>query len=820
MKKRHLPVKLNWLCSLSLSLLLASPASHAALTDYTDTQQQAYQTIAQSLSEQNETTLTAELIEPVTYWVDAINGIDDFARTGQIDQPWKSITWAFNNIPFANDTANIVVRAGTYSPAVLYVGQERGGNTEETLPFNIIAYPTDTVVLDGTNVAANGAMISIASASNVSISGLQISNITGTGKSAIYIANSDKITVENNSIHDSQWTTDTAAANTPTLADRLNGVAVVGTSTNITIENNYLYNLVTGYGEPVLVLAPAVAVISNNTMYGNDPEFFENQQYYVSTTGDDDLGIGTLDQPWKTVHKALFSIPFGEDNATINIREGTYQIPTAMFFDVSRGGADGKYFTVKSYEGETAVIDGGLLTTDFGAMVSVSSGAYVRIEGLSFTNLTGPKSGIYITGSSHHVALIDNKIFGMTWADDEGEDESAPTPSDNLNPIAVIGNNATTPLSDIIIRGNEMYDIVPGYSEGIKIVGNVTNFLVEDNEVRDIANIGIVAAGNYTWVLDDAGVLIPADVNHARNGIIRNNIVFNAVSPIANSAGIYLDGAHNVLVEGNTSHSNSVGYSIGSEQPGTAQDNTLKNNVAYDNSDAGLVVGTVHADATVVTTLVEGNEFKNNYRKGGYGGEVTIQQVDGLVIQQNSFESLTDLVIVASQPATNITMNSNTYSSMSADPDALVFEWGGITGTSYIGLDQFQAQTCLDLNSAYAGSLTEATSATMTQCSTDETGGEVIEEEVAEGETTDEVADDVVNDSGDTTHADGHKNNRKHNKKHKNKNKNKDKKNGKSKSSRAKNDAEWDKRWDKKWDKRWDKKWDERWEKRQRQNRK
>ncbi|PWQ94690.1 right-handed parallel beta-helix repeat-containing protein [Leucothrix arctica] len=790
MKRFNLSIKLNWMCSLGLSLLLTAPASHAALTDYTEVQQQAYQTIAQSLSEQNETALTAELIEPVTYWVDAVNGIDDFARTGQIDQPWKSITWAFNNIPFANDTANIVVRAGTYSPAVLYVGQERGGNAEETLPFNLIAYPADTVVLDGTNVADNGAMISIASASNVSISGLQISNITGTGKSAIYIANSDKITISNNSIHDSQWTTDTVAAISPTLADRLNGVAVVGTSTDITVENNNLYNLVTGYGEPILVLSPAVATVSNNITYGNDPEFFENQQYYVSTAGDDDLGIGTLEQPWQTVHKALFSIPFGEDNATINIREGTYQIPTAMYFDVSRGGADGKYFTVKSYEGETAVIDGGLLTTDFGAMVSVSSGAYVRIEGLSFTNLTGPKSGIYITGSSHHVALIDNKIFGMTWADDEGEDESAPTPSDNLNPIAVIGNNATTPLSDIIIRGNEMYDIVPGYSEGIKIVGNVTNFLVEDNEVRDIANIGIVAAGNYTWVLDDAGVLIPADVNHARNGIIRNNVVSNAVSPIANSAGIYLDGAHNVLVEGNTSHSNSVGYSIGSEQPGTAQDNTLKNNVAYDNSDAGLVVGTVHADATVVATLVEGNEFKNNYRKGGYGGEVTIQQVDGLVIQQNSFESLTDVVIVASQPATNITMNNNTYSSLSADPDALVFDWGGITGTSYIGLDQFQAQTCLDLNSAYEGSLTEATNTTLTQCSTGETDDEVVEEVIEEEVTEEETTDEVVDDSDD------HKN--KHNKKHKNKNKDKkNRKNGKNKANRAKNDAEWDERWEK-----------------------
>ncbi|RVU85570.1 hypothetical protein EOL70_06365 [Leucothrix sargassi] len=793
MRRIKLPTKLNWLCSLGLVTLLATPVSHAAISDYTDTQQQAYQVVAQSLTEQNGVALTADTIESVTYWVDAANGVDDYSRTGQIDQPWKSITWALNNIPFANDEANIIVRAGTYSPAVLYIGEERGGNAELALPFNIMAYPTEDVVLDGSNVADNGALISVASASNVHISGLQISNISGAGKSAIYIANSNKIIIANNNIHDSQWTTDAQAALTPTLADRLNGVAVVGTSTDITIENNSLYNLVTGYGEPILVVEPAVALVSNNTTYDNDPEFFENQQYYVSKSGSDELGIGTIDQPWQTIHKALFSIPFGEDNATINVREGTYQIPTAMFFDAQRGGSEGKYFTVKAYEGEEVIVDGSLLTTDFSAMVSVSNAGYVRIEGLSFTNLIGPKSAIFISGTSNNIAFINNKLFGMTWADDEGEDEQAPTPSDNLNPIAVIGNHATIPLTGVTIRGNEMYDLVTGYSEGIKIVGNVTDFLVEDNEVRDIANIGIVAAGNYTWVVDESGVQIPNDVNHARNGIIRNNVVYNAVSPIANSAGIYLDGAHSVLVEGNTSYSNSVGYSVGSEQPGTAESNILRGNLAYDNDDAGLVVGTVHANAAVLDTTIDGNEFKNNYRKGGYGGEVTIQQVDGLMLQNNTFESLTDVVIVASQPSTDIEMLSNTYVSASADPSALVFDWGGITGTSYVGLDQFQTQTCLELDTASIEALT--------QCGID---------------TNNDADADADADDGR-----GHKHNKfknKHSKKHKKEKKqkhhNKSKHDNKRSKGRSNDNSSWDEKWDARWDAKWDKRWDAKWDKR------
>lgn len=219
----------------------------------------------------------------------------------------------------------------------------------------------------------------------------------------------------------------------------------------------------------------------------------------------------------------------------------------------------------------------------------------------------------------------------MTWVEDEAsQDANDPLPSDNLNPIAVIGNNATQAINNIVIRGNELANIVPGYSEGIKIVGNVSDFVVAKNYIHHITNIGIVAAGNYPWIEDSSGVGIPNEVNHARNGVIRNNIVHDAVSPVANSAGIYLDGALNVTVSGNTSYNNSVGFSVGSEQPGDATGNTLRRNVAYDNTDPGLVVGTIHEGAVVRDTTIASNEFRNNYSKGGYGGEMTIQAVDGL----------------------------------------------------------------------------------------------------------------------------------------------------------------------------------------------
>ncbi|MGB1311979.1 MAG: right-handed parallel beta-helix repeat-containing protein, partial [Leucothrix sp.] len=356
----------------------------AALTDYTAAQQLAYEAVAAELSSQNDKALTAQDIALNTYWVDAANGIDDASRTGQIDQPWKSIIWAMNNIPFSKNEANVVIREGTYQPAVIYIGKERGGSHSAELPFNILAFPGESVVLDGSNVTTNGAIISIAGAEQVTISGLVFTNIIGRWKSAIYMNDVDNITFASNEISNAKWTTDPDAAESPTLADRLNAVTVAGKSANVVIRDNTLDDLVTGYGEPILVLETAEATLSNNSISNVDAAAFSGQRYYVSPEGDDKEGIGTLDKPWQTIHKALFSIPFNEDDATVIIRGGTYKIPTAMYFGAERGGSEDKYFTVKAYKDEEVVIDGSLLTQPFSSMVSFSSTAYVRIKGLTF----------------------------------------------------------------------------------------------------------------------------------------------------------------------------------------------------------------------------------------------------------------------------------------------------------------------------------------------------------------------------------------------------------------------------------------------------
>ncbi|MEZ5173944.1 MAG: hypothetical protein R2850_10690 [Bacteroidia bacterium] len=50
-----------------------------------------------------------------------------------------------------------------------------------------------------------------------------------------------------------------------------------------------------------------------------------------------------------------------------------------------------------------------------------------------------------------------------------------------------------------------------GNSEAITLTGNVTNFLIEDNHIHDITNIGIDVAGHYSWLIPPKAIRLESD---------------------------------------------------------------------------------------------------------------------------------------------------------------------------------------------------------------------------------------------------------------------------------------------------------------------
>jgi hypothetical protein len=121
--------------------------------------------------------------------------------------------------------------------------------------------------------------------------------------------------------------------------------------------------------------------------------------------------------------------------------------------------------------------------------------------------------------------------------------------------------------------------------------GNVDGFEVSNNLVHDNDNIGIDVIG-------DEGTAPSASLDMARNGVIRQNTVYNITSQ-NNAAynglgadGIYVDGGQDVLIEQNLVHNTDLGIEITSEHSGkTASYCLARDNVVYYSNLAGASVG-------------------------------------------------------------------------------------------------------------------------------------------------------------------------------------------------------------------------------------
>lgn len=335
-------------------------------------------------------------------------------------------------------------------------------------------------------------------------------------------------------------------------------------------------------------------------------------------TSNDGLAVGT---PFKTIQKA-FSVMIDRD--IVNIRAGVY---AATSLNVGRSGNAANYLTLRNYQNETVIIDGGGGTSQ--KLLNITSRSYIRIIGIHFRNSKGRNAyGINIDGSSHHIEIRNCKISDIKTNELVGSISNCGII--NALPLKVCGSSPTAAITNIIIDGNEIFDCQTGCSEGLSVSGNVNGFMISNNTVHDISNIGIVVAGQYANFCP--GV--------AQNGIIRRNVVYNCAfpEPAVNSSasGIYIDGGHKIIAEQNRVFGCQVGMQLGCENENkTASNDTLRNNLVYNNVKWGIGVGGdtgfVENSAVLNNTL-----FKNNsYNGNGNFGEILLQKVKNTSIINN-----------------------------------------------------------------------------------------------------------------------------------------------------------------------------------------
>lgn len=385
---------------------------------------------------------------------------------------------------------------------------------------------------------------------------------------------------------------------------------------------------------------------------------------YVAKHGKDTVGYGLdSNQPYATIHYAINSAQAGD---SIHIRVDTYALTTPIIID--------KPLTLTRYAWGLVEFDASGWDTSISNkhMLTIENTHDVTLHRINFRNCIGSGSkAIYIHGKCRNVTLASCEFKYIGWRT-ASLTPPTNTSKHNAHVIHVVGDSSQA-ISNLVIAGSLIVSSATGFSEAVTITGNVDSFLIADNKIVANDNIGIVVAGNYAPP-SYYGNSNPA-LNQPRNGNIVRNEVTICMSPVSIPAGIYLDGAYNCIVEQNWLRHNAVGISVGAEQPlvpgsHPVSGNIIRNNIILENYVCGMVLGSNNDSVSIQNTIVCNNTlFKNRqgniyYPVDRNGGEVHLQNIDGLELQNNilhALDTIHNIVALDSYRINNFRTDYNLY---------------------------------------------------------------------------------------------------------------------------------------------------------------
>jgi hypothetical protein len=476
----------------------------------------------------------------------------------------------------------------------------------------------------------------------------------------------------------------------------------------------------------VLILVPSIAGQTGAT-------------YYVSTTGSNS-NPGTISAPWLTIQHAANTVKAG---ATVYVFGGVYK--ESVNFPTS--GTASAPITFQSYPGQTAVIDGTGVSccgsTNTQGLINIAgSRSYITISGFEIRNYTTSNAanvplGVWITGSGTGIHILNNLVHNITTTSEK---------NGNAFGMAAYGTSKT-PISGLVINGNEIYDNKTGNSETLTVNGNVTHFQITNNLIHDNDNIGIDMIG-----YEGTG---PVGYDEAMYGEVSGNTVYN-ISGIQNPGegnsydadGLYCDGCAYVTIERNvilqtdygieTTSENQICQANGTEWSGPNNTGkagkgkspcygryvTVRNNIFYNSNACGNSIGGYAAatkgggasngggssyhDVFVNNTLYNNATQPGSQSEGGSTGEFQIQYQVGSA-QGNIYENnvvyagayntwiFSYVPFSASYPAPPATLNWNLYHSAAGYVEGTSIWWGN--KKNYTSFSNWQTSSGEDANS-------------------------------------------------------------------------------------------------------------------------
>ena len=372
---------------------------------------------------------------------------------------------------------------------------------------------------------------------------------------------------------------------------------------------------------------------------------------YVSPAGDDAADGLTPATAYRHVQHAIDVAPAG---ATIVVAAGRYR----ERLTVTAG-----HVTLRA--AGPAVLDGRGVN-DGTPILTITAGD-VAVAGFEIVNYTARHGGsaVLVQGAADGVRLTGNTVHH--------------TRGFQATAIGVYGTDPVTPITNLTIDGNTVYDCRPADSETITLNGNVTKFAVTNNTVRDTNNIGIDFIGGEGTSPDPA-------TDAARDGTCAANHVSNAHARYGGgyAAGIYVDGGRDIVLERNTVDGCDLGIEVGCEHAGRTTTNvTVRDNLVTANRRAGIGVGGYAAavgrvaDCTVVNNTLVGNQTRSDG-----AGELWVQLADRCTFADNLIVAgpagiATSAAADAGVTGTGNTSDHNLFFTTGRRP--LRFGWSGQT---------------------------------------------------------------------------------------------------------------------------------------------
>ena len=395
--------------------------------------------------------------------------------------------------------------------------------------------------------------------------------------------------------------------------------------------------------------------------------------YHVDPKGDDAKGNGSNDRPWRKIQHALDECEAGD---TVLVHRGEYL--ESVEFNESGSKSKGP-ITLMGEEGATISGKG----TKDQHLIRAENQSYLRIINLDLVDIQNNDecAAIMIEGAGSNITIRQCRI--------------ARCRGKNAIGIAFYGTHSKMPLSEIEIDGNTISDCEPAPSETLVLNGNVMNFKVTNNTIRNVNNIGIDFIGGEKDVVKDITKV-------ARQGVCTGNRVENARSNYGGgyAAGIYVDGGRDIVIESNVVTQCDMGIEVGAENKGVVTSGiVVKQNVFYKNDKAGIVFGGYDAKRG----RVEKCEFLENqcYQNTTHAkpqAELWIQQASGNVVKGNSFWIMNQkLMAQIDHGGEKNEVDENIWFSEEGG-NGLTFEFAGLAGK---GFANWQSKTAWDKNGKF-----------------------------------------------------------------------------------------------------------------------